>query len=568
MDREQETNPPPTTIWNQLDAWAQGFRPWQRFVLANAVRTGRLTDEQINQAYGLFLRDNNLADASEPAIEVPSAITGRPACADPVPIWLKRVGDLQGVNALPTTAELTFSPALTVIYGANGVGKTGFTRILSNICFSRTQPPILPNIYDDQPSVHPTANVLVVDGAQRETTIVFHDSTEYADLKRIAVFDSAVARTHLIEQSPVGFKPAGFDVFPEMARVYGQISSMLTAEIDRRTSPNTFSKSFIAPESSVSRFVATLSADTDVTELRRLAVFGDAERARLDEVQRQIAQVQSRSTSEAMKQLGDAKRHIASLQGRLAETRAFLDDESRARYARDVVIFAEKSCLLAQRGAQSFKEDFFRSIGTPDWERFLAAAHKVALAEHGSYPQAGDRCLLCHRPLDDAAESLIRRYWEFLASDARREVEEAGIQIANSVATLKAMNLTFFSSDTAAHAHLTRLNPTLAGLISAHVDAMAADRAAILAVLEGKTGDIAPREFLDVDSALTALIAQIDADLARLKEQKTEDLLHSLESERITLRHRQVLKQLLPEMEQHITDLAWASRRPARPVGA
>jgi hypothetical protein len=101
------------TIWQELDVWAQDFRPWQRFVLASAVRQGRLTDPQIEQAYSLFLYDNDLGSAPNPPIEVPSTITGRPAWAAPAPIWLRRVCDLHAINALPSTAELTFSPALT-----------------------------------------------------------------------------------------------------------------------------------------------------------------------------------------------------------------------------------------------------------------------------------------------------------------------------------------------------------------------------------------------------------------------------------------------------------------------
>ena len=41
---------PTVTIWHELDNWARDFKQWQRFVLANAVRLGPLTDEQVKQA--------------------------------------------------------------------------------------------------------------------------------------------------------------------------------------------------------------------------------------------------------------------------------------------------------------------------------------------------------------------------------------------------------------------------------------------------------------------------------------------------------------------------------------
>ncbi len=328
--QESEVRSPPATIWSQLDSWARGFRPWQRFVLANAVRNGRLTDKQVEQAYRVFLEDHGLAEASDPPIEVPAAISGRPGEAAPMPIWLRRIGDLRAINALPAGGELTFSPALTVVYGGNGVGKSGYTRILSNVCFSRTQHPILPNVYEEDAPGQPAATIVTADGTQQETVFEFDGSTEHSELKRIAVFDTAVARTHLVEQSPLGFKPAGFDVFPEIARVYTEIGNRLGAEIARRDRDNALIKSFVAPESSVSEFVAGLDAETDLAELRLLAAFGETEAARLEEVQRQIKELHSKSVAEAIKQLQEARRDIVGLQGRLLESSKLLTEEPLA----------------------------------------------------------------------------------------------------------------------------------------------------------------------------------------------------------------------------------------------
>jgi len=563
--QEAKAQNPPTTIWNELDTWAQGFKPWQRFVLANAVRTGRLADEHVDQAYKLFLRDNSLGEIPSPPIDVPTTITGRPAEATPTPIWLKRIGDLCAVNALPATAELTFSPSLTVVYGGNGVGKSGFTRILSNVCFSRTQHPILPNVYDEEPRGSLAAKIVIADASQREISFVFDGSTERAELKRIAVFDTAVARRHLVEQSPFGFKPNGFDVFPEMARVYAHLANHLTTDIERLSRQNTLVNSFVAPESPVSGFVAALSADTDLVQLRKLAVFSETEMARLEEVQRQIRELQSKSVAEATKQIEDAKRDIAALHKRLDESRALLDEEKRASYREQLAVFVDKARTVAQHGAESFRQDSLKSVGTPEWEDFLAAARSLAQIERKDYPRDDDHCLLCHRPLDPASAALIRRFWNFLTSEARREVELASAELDHSVQTLKGLRLDFFSTDTTAWAHVTRLNPALAKQIELLVAAMEIDRTAIVMALEGAEAGIPLAAFESVDDALAALVTQIDSDIARLKEANVEDAIGALEAERVVLRHRQVLKQLLPEAEKYISQLVWAKKASGAP---
>lgn len=553
------------TIWQELDAWAKDFEPWQRFVLATAVRHGRLTDEQIEQAYNLFLSCYSLANASNPPIEVPSTITGRPASAAPTLIWLKRIDGLRAINALPATAELTFLPTLTVVYGGNGVGKSGFTRILSNVCFSRTQHTILPNVYDKESEDQPAACIVMADGTEKEASYIFDGAAEHADLKRIAVFDTAVARTHLVEQSPLGFTPAGFDVFPEMARVYDLISNRLTAEIGRRNRGNTLTNSFVAPESPVSQFVARLNAGTDVTELRRLAVFGETETARLEEVQRQIKDLQSKSVAEAIKQLENAKREIIALQKRLTESTVLLAEKNRVRYRAQIANYTEKSRLVAEQGAESFKQEFFKGIGTQEWENFLIEARTLAQVENEDYPRNDDHCLLCHRPLDEASVALIRRFWNFLGSEARRGAEEASVQLNQSNDALNSLQLNFFSSDTTVHVHLSRLNPELTKQIENLIATMGQDRAAIVKVLGNKAGNIAPEAFDDVSGSLAIVLAQIEADIARLQEQKAEDALKALETERITLRHRQVLNQLLAEAERYVSDLAWIKKASGTP---
>lgn len=556
--RESEVQNPPATIWSQLDGWAQGFKPWQRFVLANAVRAWRLTDEHIDLAYQVFLQDYGLAEVSDPPIEVPVAISGRPAETAPTPIWLRRIGDLCGINALPADGELTFSPTLTVVYGGNGVGKSGFTRILSNVCFSRSQHPILPNVYEDDAPEEPSAKIVAAIGGQQETVFEYGASKEHSELRRIAVFDTAVARTHLVEQSPLGFKPAGFDVFPEMARVYAELSKRLAAEIERRDRDNVLIRSFVSPESSVSEFVAGLDAETDLAELRTLAAFGDAQAARLAEVQRQIRELHSKSPAEAAQQLKEARQDIVGLQKRLLESGEFLAAERREDYRCQLAAFRETARIVAAEGTEAFRRDFFEGIGTPEWEQFLAGANALALREREDYPHDDDHCLLCHRPLDAASAALIRRFWGFLASEARSEAERASAVLDGSVRDLRELRLDFLSESTTVRAHLTRLNPVLAKQAAEVVSDMDKDRFAILAVLEEGDGNITSPSFKCVSGELANLVAQIESDIRRLEEAKLEDAIKALEAERIVLRHRQVLNQILPEAESYVSDLRWA----------
>ena len=561
-----ETAEQPASIWQELDAWAQVFEPWQRFVLAHAVRLGKLTDQQIDQAYTLFLQDNGLAEAPDSPVAVPGAITGRPAADAGTPIWLRRIGNLRAINALPAAAELTFSPSLTVIYGGNGVGKSGFVRILSNVCFSRKQHPILPNIYEDSSEAEgPGAQITIMDGSQQESMFNLDGSVESSELKRISVFDSAVAQTLLIDSGPLGFKPTGFDVFVEMARVYGQIAARLVNEIKRRTCDNRFIKSFVGADTEVSKFVATLGARTDIETLRALATFGEGEEARLVEVQRLKRELETKSVPETIKHLEEAKRCVETLKQRMVTATDLLSDDKRQLYRARLADFAAKAKVLAESGSGSFGHPSLKGVGSPQWERFLGAARDLAALEDTNYPRDTDHCLLCHRPLDEASVALIRRFWGFLVGDARREVEQASATLDDTVKALKAMQLGFFAEDTTTYGHVMRLNQELAKLISALVGQMDNDRKAIVEVLEAFKGAIPQSALVDVSDGLNKLGVQIEVDITTFKAEKIEDALKTLEAERLTLRHKQVLNRLLPDAEAFVDDLSWAAAAAGTP---
>ena len=62
---------------------------------------------------------------------------------------LVEITDFADVNALSEDCSIKVGPNLTLVYGANGSGKSGIGRLLCNACFSRGEREILPNARAD-----------------------------------------------------------------------------------------------------------------------------------------------------------------------------------------------------------------------------------------------------------------------------------------------------------------------------------------------------------------------------------------------------------------------------------
>jgi recombinational DNA repair ATPase RecF len=547
------TNPP--TIWQALDTWGRTLKPWQRCVLAYATRSGALTDAQVGEVYERFLRDSKLREQT--GVELPEVeVTGRPTEQLAKPLRLESIAELAGVNALPDGSSLQFGPALTVIYGRNGAGKSGFARLLANACFSRQRPDILGNIYSEGTQSRPGAKICIsIDGAQQ--VVPFGPGVDDADLRRISVFDSAVARHHVSQTAPFEFKPAGFDVFPEMVRVNSLLVAKLEADCASRVNDTNFSDSFIGVETEVSRAVAAIGPNTDLALVRGLAVYGPKEKARLEEVVQQLAALQSKSPKEALAQLKQASADLKQLAAKLASLGGSFSSqrsEVRTKLAAEAKKTAEAAAAL---GSEQFKRPFFKAVGSPKWEAFARAAHALARQEGAEYPQGGDRCLLCERPFDEASQAHVSALLAFVEGSALRAAADASEALKAEIRIVEAIDANVFADDSRVRFHVHRLDPS--------VEISIADVAGALAEAKQRTLDDL-RESRDANSTVstaspaehvTKLATQADADIERLEKENPSIAIQSLELERQTLRHREVLSQLLPAIEKQVASLVW-----------
>ncbi len=554
-----ESTSPTPTVWQALDSWAVKLKSWQRAILADAIKSRVLTDAQIGEAYEKFLQDAGLKEKKDEA-HITVDVAGRPADVLSKQLRLDKVDSLDGINALPKGAALTFGPALTVIYGRNGAGKSGFARLLANACFSRHKPSILGNIYDETAQPPPTAKFhIAIDGVAQKP-LVFSQGSEHPDLRRISFFDITVARQHVSETSPFEFKPSGFDIFPEMARAYAQIGTRLDAEIKLRTRDTKFSESFIGVETGVSKAVASIGAATDLAVIEGLAVYGPTEKARFDEVDKQLIALKSSSQKEVLAALKQAGSDIQLLAGKVAALREGFNSEKAA--ARNALSKKAKEATDAATamGSEQFKRAFFNAVGTPEWQAFAKSAHALARKEGEKYASDDDYCLLCERPFDGPSRTHVNALLSYVEGDAQKAAELATVELQKEVILLQKLDINIFPAESRVREHIHRIDPqieaklidfatTIGGSSKRTLDALAA-RLSIAEVVDTK-----PTETL-----LAGLLARINEDVVRLEKEDTTAAILALELERQTLRHREVLTQLLPSIKTHVVDAKWCAQ--------
>ena len=131
-------------VLGEILEWSKTQPDWQRDALRRLAASGELTEADIEKLCEICKSKHGLAEAQEL----------NPLTKDNLPTSDSEAGQVnvqsishhRGVNALAEDQTVTFGPGLTVLYGDNAAGKSGYTRIFKSTCRARGTEDILGNV--------------------------------------------------------------------------------------------------------------------------------------------------------------------------------------------------------------------------------------------------------------------------------------------------------------------------------------------------------------------------------------------------------------------------------------
>ncbi|MFA5495435.1 MAG: ATP-binding protein, partial [Porticoccaceae bacterium] len=215
------------TVLQEILEWSQGRPAWQRDALRRLVLNGELSDDDIRALTEACKSAHGLAEAQE---TVPLAKEHVPDTTEgAAPVSLVSIFHHRGVNALAEDQTLKFSPGLTVVYGDNGAGKTGYIRILKGACRARGQEKILGNVVSGTAPLAPVVAIKYKIGAESEPR-EWTGAGEDEFVSRVSVFDTQCAAVYLTEKTDVAFRPFGLDLFDKLVKTCKAVRAELERE--------------------------------------------------------------------------------------------------------------------------------------------------------------------------------------------------------------------------------------------------------------------------------------------------------------------------------------------------
>jgi hypothetical protein len=334
----------------------------------------------------------------------------------------------RGVNALAEEQQVSFGTQLSVVYGPNAAGKSGYTRILKRACRARASENILGNVLSQGAPPTPEATIKYRLGEDKHVASWEDSDLGNEVLGAVSIFDSQCAPVYLRDKTDVAFRPLGLDLFDKLSEVCGELRKRLQTEAEAlKAARNNLPE---VPAGTVTHtLLQGVSALTDALEVRRLGELTEDEDRRLAELRQTERDLAAADPEQAARELSlrasrfDALvRHMETVDGMFGL--AAIEQLNRSLAS----ALAARTALRNERDA-TITPDLLPGTGDETWRKLWDAAAEfvqTALPER-VFPDIEEdaRCPFCQQPLETEARQRIRHLQGFIESEAHALLEAA-----------------------------------------------------------------------------------------------------------------------------------------------
>ncbi len=431
------------TVLEKILVWAKELPPWQSDVLRRLFLQRNLSNDDYADLVALAKQHKGIPDTAKrgamPLSKEHIPVSG----VDDTPVILHSVTDLKNVNALVGSQELKFAESgVTVIYGDNGSGKSGYARVLKRACRARDDERVLPNA--TLPKARhgkPEATLTISKGTNVKKGRWVDGQPSPELLSALSVFDNHCARVYLDEESDIAFMPYGLDLVEDLGKACVRVREDIQRENESiKVDLSTFDD--LRGPTKVGSQITSLSERTDSQTITALTTISGDERKRIDELEKILKEGNPlekaktlRATSTRLARLADTCEALAV---QLADTAV-----ARLRGVDQIFVAAQKASDLVIKSLRE-ERGMLPGTGGEAWRGLLVAAQKYSEKAYPGhrFPHvgAGAKCVLCQQDLTEGRDR-YRKFGEFLLNVAEEDLRKAAASLRTAENETKSVNL-------------------------------------------------------------------------------------------------------------------------------
>lgn len=410
------------TIEKNILAWIELQHIWQRNLFKRIVRK-----EPIDTQY-LTATARSIIDKKTSLEDLPLTLDELSSSEDAVStVSLLSIGELKNINALMGDQTLTFGQeGITIIYGDNGCGKSGYARIAKQAVGARHQEEVLKDVFKPSDTPQSAKILSSVNGIDQES---LWPSDLETTLKQIHFYDEACGDDYIEKNTQLKYRPSVLRTLDQLATHVDELKTIVSS-LREENEKQALPLPQVPPGSPASQFLGNLSESTAPEEIDTAVQHSqDLGEARAALIQEESRLKTTNPSQEKQRLLQEAKKielfisHLGQLRLKLSPK----NGNKLLELQRDSQNLEKAASDLSQ---SSFEDAPLQGIGNTTWRALWQAAENFSTAE--AYPEeefpvvADDKvCVLCQQPLSTTAQDRLRRFHQFVHNDVSQRARKA-----------------------------------------------------------------------------------------------------------------------------------------------
>lgn len=410
-------------IYSEVVDWLHGRPDWLQEAAMRILMNGTLSAVDYNELTALCKTE---AGQNKNNSRIFPGLTSHSASIDE--LRLVSIGNIHGIENLAPRKPLAFGNGnLTVIYGNNGSGKSGYTRILKKACGKAHAVELRPNVFDASPSKRSCTICFKLGGKSQAFEWQPFDK-HVPELSVVDIFDTECGKFYL-KENEASYIPKIIALFDSLVKVCELIKKNLQIESDQLPSklpllPTSYAGTQIAS------IYTNLKATQTATDLEAILVFTDADKQALKNLEERL------KTDDPHKLAIQKRAKKVQLDSLIQKTINAIDKLSikACEHVLNLKSDASEKRIIASEAAKAISASAtLNGIGSKTWRALWEAAKQFSNTEayqdhYYPYTEEGAKCVLCHQVLDVVAQQRLKDFDIFV----KGEIEQAA-KLAESV---------------------------------------------------------------------------------------------------------------------------------------
>lgn len=447
-------------IYDKLVLWANSNGYWAQYLLSLCFNNEEISQEELDNIIHCYISKS-----------FPSITFKKTESKQTSKLFLKSIKNIKNVNLLLSNQEMRFNDNLTVIYGPNGTGKTGYVRIVKSMGNSLdSENMIYTNLLEDDTAPQ-TADITITSGNTEET---FEWNKTVSRNLNLKIFNSNCVRFSLGNRKEILFMPQDFNFFniisvatSDLANKTKECLSQLRSEmalfgIIDGTKVHSLLDLIMDNgnvQKNIDDFIKNNCYDLEIIE------------AKLEELNKKASTLNTDIIIHKINNKQKIKNKIEELNSLLFISSELYNKDFWQEYKSTLI----KASQLISSNVKI--EDFVTGLNLDAKQKslfkdFLLAADKFLKSKNGVRFEDEETCIFCGQPIKEETKNLLLSYSKFITndnSDTIRKVvdkiQKTKNKISDCISSIKQLEPFFESEDESFYKEMVKVTATLQNLV-------------------------------------------------------------------------------------------------------